>query len=166
MMKYVDFKEKERINRFIHENIDSYGFSWQWAADRLGWSVTTIRKHYDKDWYPEKYYKSAIKTTPIEKELEYSGLYLLAQQVVVDGKIINLIKVGQSKNLRKRLMSYQGMNPFAKCIDTIACVPDKLDAAEASYHKRLGVKNQRYGNTEWFICSDEEYNKWLQYKFM
>lgn len=165
-MKYVDPKEKERINKFIHENIKSFGFSWQWAADRLGWSVTTVRKYYDKEWYPEKYFKNPIKTTPVAKELEYSGLYLLAQQVVVDGKILNLIKIGQSTNLRKRLMSYQGMNPFAKCIDTLVCSPEKLNESETAYHKMLGAKNQRYGNTEWFICSDEEYNKWLQYKFL
>jgi hypothetical protein len=163
-MKYVRPKDKEKINEVARE-LDGLGkLTWDRLAQKTGWSATTVRKYYDKDWYPGKYFQKPMKKTAIPEGLEHPGVYLLAYQSVVDGKIVNLVKVGQSKNLKKRLSSYQGMNPFVKCIDTKFIPEEDLDAEEKFYHMVLGMKNVQYGGTEWFICSDEEYNYWINRK--
>lgn len=159
-MRYTTPKDIEHINEVARELGSRIDFSWKTLAAKTKWSETTVRKYYDKDWFPGKYYKKPIKVEHSNKDLEYAGLYMLAQQIVENGKIINLIKVGKSTNLRKRLDSYHGMNPFAKCIATKKVFKEDLDKCEKDFHLILGVKNTRYGNTEWFICSDEEYAKW------
>lgn len=163
-MKYVKPQDKEKINEIARELEKAGRFTWDRLAQKSGWSTTTVRKYYDKDWYPGKFFQKPMKIKPMPSDLEHPGIYLLAYQSVVDGKIINLVKVGQSKNLKKRLASYQGMNPFVKCIDTKFVLEEDLDSEEAFYHTVLGMKNVRYGNTEWFICSDEEYAYWSNRK--
>ena len=164
----VTYQEIENINEAVREmqRLMGWGFSWNRAASKLKRAPATIQKYFDEDWYPGKYYQKPKKVAKIPKELEHAGIYLLAQQVVVDGKIINLVKVGKSTNLCSRLASYQGMNPLAKCIDTLELYPEDLDRNEQSYHSLLGIKNKRYGNTEWFICDDAEYNYWTHYKLV
>lgn len=157
--------EIEKINKLGHEMNKTIFFSWQKLANKTGWSVTTVRKYYDKDWYPGKYYQEPIKIRTNYNELNnQAGIYLLAQQIIENNEILNLIKIGQSKNLKKRLNSYKGMNPFVKCIDTLSCDIDDLDQIEQAGHLLLGTKNKRYGNTEWFICTEEQYNYWLKHK--
>lgn len=163
-MNYVTPKDKEEINETIYNLKNTWSFSWANIAKRTGWSVTTVRNHYDENWFPGKYYKKPIPATAIFANRQ-PGVYLLAQQVVEDGKIINLIKVGKSTDLYKRLTSYKGMNPFAKCVDTLNCSEEELDKLEKDFHLLLGTKNQRYANTEWFICDDKQYNYWLENKF-
>lgn len=166
-MRCVLPQDKEKINQVAHElkEMYGYGFSFSQVARKTGWSETTVRKYFDKDWYPGKYFQMPIKTEKIPKTLEHPGLYMLSQQIVEDGHIINLIKVGQSTNLKKRLHSYQGMNPFAKCVDTMELLAEDLDEYEKAYHTMLGTKNKRYGQTEWFVCDDEQYNYWINKKF-
>lgn len=164
-MRYTTPKDIELINEIARELEEKSAFSWQKLASKSKWSISTVRKYYDKDWYPGKYFTKPKKIETISKELEYAGLYMLSQQIVDNGQIINLIKVGQSSNIQKRLMSYQGMNPFAKCIATKKLYEEDLDKWEKHYHLLLGINNIRYGNTEWFICTDDEYNKWQQKGF-
>ena len=166
MVKYVTPKEIEKINETVYEmkRLKGWTFSWSQAGSKLKRAPSTVQKYYDENWYPGKYYQKPVKVEKIPKTLDYAGIYLLAQQVVDNGKIINLVKVGKSLNLRNRLASYQGMNPMAKCIDTLELYPDDVDNVEKAYHMLLGHKNVRYGNTEWFICSDDEYQKWTHHK--
>ena len=89
---------------------------------------------------------------------------MLAEQIVENNKIINLLKTGQATNLKKRLNSYKGSNPFARCIDTLKCDKNDLNEIERLSHEILGMKNHRYGKTEWFICSDEQYEWWMKHK--
>lgn len=162
-MNYVTPKDIEKINELIVEMNRDWLHTWQWVADKSGWSISTVKKYYDKDWYPGKYYQKPIQTEKINYSHQ-SGIYLLAQQIFENGQVINLIKVGQSTNLDKRLKSYVGMNPFAKCIATKNYRSEDLNQVEELYHNFLGIKNRRYGNTEWFICDDEQYNWWLENK--
>ena len=164
-MRYTTPKDVEQINEVARELEENSAFSWKKLAAKTNWSETTVRKYYDKDWFPGKYFKKPLKAEAVSNELNYSGLYMLSQQIVDNGKILNLIKVGQSTNIQKRLTSYQGMNPFAKCIATKRLYEEDLNKWEKCYHLLLGTKNVRYGNTEWFICSDEEYQRWLQKGF-
>ena len=161
MVKYVNLKEKEHINEVVHEMKKYMGwmFSWTKAGLKLKRAPETVKRHYDKDWCPGKYFTKPTVSKKYSNDLEYAGLYLLAQQVINNGQIINLVKVGKSTNIKKRLLSYQGTNPFVKCISTLRVYEDDLDRMEKQYHALLGAKNSRYGNTEWFICSDEEYEK-------
>ena len=165
-MRCVTPKDQEKINRVAREMEKLRPlYSWGDLAKKVGWSATTVRRYYDDYWYPGKYYQEPIKLEPIRKELEYPGLYMLAQRIVEDDKIINLLKIGQSTNIKKRLASYRGSNPFAKLIDTRETYKEDLDEFEKQYHLLLGQKNQRYGNTEWFICSDEEFERWTKKGF-
>ena len=163
-MNYVTPKDREEINEIVHDLKKSITFSWAIAARRTGWSATTVRKYYDENWYPGKYFQKPVPAAKIKYNCK-PGLYLLAQQIVEDNQIIKLIKIGKSKCLYQRLNSYKGMNPFAKCIDIYNCSPEELDDLEKSYHIRLSAKNRRYANTEWFICTDEEFDYWSNYKF-
>ena len=164
-MRYVTPKDIEKINSLINEMQGTWSFSFNKVAKRTGWSETTVRKYYDKDWYPGKYFQTPIKTTQYSTELDHAGLYLLVERIVNENNvIINLVKVGQATNLKQRLDSYKGSNPFAKCIDTLQCHKDDLNELEHAYHQLLGMKNTRYGKTEWFICNDEQYNWWLENK--
>ena len=158
-------QEIERINKIGHElyNHSPYFFTWSKLANKTGWSTTTVRKYYDKEWYPGKYFKEKMKIEPVSNCLG-CGIYMLAQQVVENHKILNLIKVGKSKNLSSRLKDYVGMNPFAKCIDVFQCDVEDLDKLEKTYHMILGKDNRRYGNTEWFICDDKQFQYWLDNK--
>jgi hypothetical protein len=164
IMRCVTPKDQELINEIGHELKKRGQLTWSKLASKTGWSATTVSKYFDKNWSPGKYFQKPLKIQPIDIELAHSGLYLIAFQSIVDGKIVNLVKVGQSKNLKNRLASYQGMNPFVKCVDTKYVPQDELDAEEHFYHMLLGTKNTRYGNTEWFICDDEQYNYWTHRK--
>lgn len=162
-MRIVSYKDKEYINKIARklEKQCRY-FSWKDLADKTGWSTTTVKRHFDKDWYPGKYYQEPMEVKPLSKELEYPGIYMLAQRIIEDdGRVLNLIKVGQSINIKKRLNSYRTSNPFAKCIDTKEIFEEDLKEYEKEYHYLLGRDNTRYGNTEWFICDDEQYNYWI-----
>lgn len=158
-------QEIEKINKIGHElyNYSPYFFSWEKLARKTGWSATTVRKYYDKEWYPGKYFKDKIKAESISKDLG-CGIYMLAQRIVENDEILNLIKVGKSKNLTSRLKDYVGMNPFAKCVDTFQCDPEDVDDLEKTYHMLLGRNNHRYGNTEWFVCDESQYKFWLDHK--
>ena len=162
-MNYVTPKDQEEINEVIATSGHAWTFSWANIARRTGWSVSTVRKYYDPNWYPGKYYQKPISITNIHHNTK-PGIYLLAQQIVEDNQIINLIKIGKSKNIYERLNTYKGMNPFAKCIDILNCHEDELTELENLCHKYLGIKNRRYGGTEWFVCDDEEYQWWLKNK--
>ena len=163
-MRYVSAQDKEKINEIAYNMKDTYLFTWANLARKTGWSPTTVRNHYDKDWYPGKYYKKPVQTIQYSNDLEYPGIYLLGERIIEDDKIINLLKIGKGQNLKKRLDNYKGSNPFAKCIDTLRCDIDDLDEIERLGHEILKTKNHRYGKTEWFICSDEQYQWWMEHK--
>ena len=163
-MKYVGPQDVEKINKIAHHMRDKYYCSWRDIAQKTEWSITTVRKYYDKNWFPGKYYQEPIEIENINKELDYTGIYLMGQQIYEEGAIIHLIKVGKAINIRNRLSAYRTHNPFAKLIDTKKYDIKDLDKIEKTYHNLLGIKNKRYGNTEWFVCSEEEYNKWLKQK--
>lgn len=160
-MRFVTLKDQEEINRIAREmDRKKPYYSWSDLARKTGWSTSTVRRYYDENWEPGKYYQEPIKTKSIKEELAYPGLYMLGQRVLKDNKIINLIKVGQSTNIKKRLASYKGTNPYAELIDTREAYKEDLKELEKEYHFLLGIKNQRYNNTEWFVCTNEEYEYW------
>ena len=163
MDKCMTLKEIERLNRIIRKIEECNGEkSLAYIARSSGYPVETIKKYYDEKWYSNKYYQE----TDIDPEMVYgAGLYLLAQQIISDGKIINLLKIGQSKTLNQRLSSYKTTNPFARCIDILECKPEELTKLEHGYHVLLEQENERFRNTEWFVCDDEHYNYWLNHKF-
>ena len=164
-MRYVTPKDIEKINEVAHEMEGTWAFSFNKVANKTGWSVTTVRKYYDKDWYPGKYYQKPVKSKKYTNNLNYSGLYLLIQRIIDNyDNIINLVKVGQAHDLKQRLDSYKGSNPFATCIDVLPCHKDDLNELEKAYHMLLGTKNKRYGKTEWFICDDEQFEWWKEHK--
>lgn len=165
-MRLVNNKDKEHINKIARKlKKQCPYFSWKDLAVKTGWSTTTVRRHYDENWYPGKYFQEPIESRKISKDLEFSGLYMLAQRIIEDDKILNLIKVGKSNNIKQRLQSYKGTNPFAKCIDTREVFPEDLSEYEKEYHYLLGKDNIRYGNTEWFICNDEQFKYWTEKGF-
>lgn len=91
-----------------------------------------------------------------------SGLYLLAQVICITSRPNEkyfIIKVGKSQNLAKRIQSYRGMNPFATCIDTLEIVSNRVDETEIKYHMMLSKRYERQLNTEWYIVSEEEFEK-------
>ena len=152
-------REIEKINRSRRNFKDETPAQF---ARHMGYPYSTIKEVLDENWYPGKYYT--------ETEVDYdkylgSGLYFLIQQVIYDNEVLNLIKVGKSKDLQQRIKSYKGMNPFARCIDIFQCEPDRITALEQEYHKLLGEKNKRFENTEWFICNDEQYQYWINQTF-
>lgn len=91
---------------------------------------------------------------------EKPGLYLFCQIVSPchrPKEKFYIIKVGKSQNLNKRIQSYNGMNPFATCID-VKLLPSKdVDMMETKYHMQLNKKYLRQGGTEWFIVPEEDY---------
>ena len=163
-MKYVTQKDKEKINEIAHKKLQNIFYTWEDIAKSTGWSVSTVKKYYDKDWTPGKYFKGHIDLEKIPKNLAQPGLYMLAQQIIINGETINLIKVGKSLNLKRRLMEYNGMNPFVQVIDTRCYDKDEIGFWETKYHMTLNINNKRYGNTEWFVCDDEQYNYWINKK--
>ena len=49
--------DKEKINEVARELEKAGRFTWDRLAQKSGWSTTTVRKYYDKDWYPGKFFQ-------------------------------------------------------------------------------------------------------------
>ena len=89
-----------------------------------------------------------------------AGLYLLCQIVSpahLPSTRFYLVKVGKSTNLHKRVNAYNGMNPFASCVDYKRYPPSQVDNAEIRYHEKMEKKWTRQGNTEWFVVPESDY---------
>lgn len=72
-----------------------------------------------------------------------------------------LIKVGKSTNLKNRISSYKGMNPFAALIDIKLCPKSKLDDIESFWHNKLDKIGHCQNGTEWYIVPKFYYEKFL-----
>lgn len=165
MSNAVTYDELETINYAIYMRKKDYTMTWNDVADLTGRSITTVKKYYDKNWFPGKYaQKEPVKDTRDFNKLEYPGVYMLTQQVIEDNKVLNLIKVGKSTNIRKRLDSYKTSNPTAKVIDTQKCHIGDIDKLEKVYHTFLSHRGKKYKNTEWFVVNDEYYEYFLSHK--
>lgn len=100
---------------------------------------------------------------------ETSGLYMLSQIIcnpTNPEEQLYLIKVGKSTNLKQRIRSYKGANPFAKCIAYKKLPRSQIDKAEIKAHIFLGnKKGTRCNNTEWYAVSDHHYIQFLKFGF-
>lgn len=98
-----------------------------------------------------------------------SGLYMLAEIVSPANRPNEqyyLIKIGQSTNLKNRINSYKGMNPFACCIDTLLCPSKDLDALELYWHDKLaGFGGHSQAGTEWYVMPKDRYEKLIELGF-
>ena len=98
--------------------------------------------------------------------IDKSGIYLMGQiaKEINTSQEIYMIKIGQSKNLRKRISQYKTVNPYCKCIDTI--ISDNYNSLEKQYHKKIkSINGTQIDNTEWYIVSKTLFEKCLKYGF-
>ena len=100
---------------------------------------------------------------------ETAGLYMLGQIICNPEnpeEQFFLIKVGKSTNLKQRIRSYEGANPFAKCISYIKLPKSQIDKAEVKAHVLLGnMKGTRCNGTEWYAMSEHHYIQFLKFGF-
>ena len=98
-----------------------------------------------------------------------SGLYMLAEKIMpfnFTEEIIYLIKIGQAKNLYRRINEYKGMNPGAQCISFMPVHQAFLSDAEKDWlaffqHKHVLIN----GTKEWFMVSKEDYEQYCKLGF-
>lgn len=96
----------------------------------------------------------------------YSGLYLIGSVYLNPrtNKPLYFVKVGQSKNLEKRVNQYYTYNPFFKFIDFVLVDSKKLLKEEKSYHELLSQKC-KWGTGEWFVVEEKAYFNLVEYGF-
>lgn len=165
-MRYVTPKDIERINEIVYQfKSQNQLFFWTDIGKMTGWSANTARKYYDKDWYPQKYYKTETISLSQNKYSCEPGLYMLKNIQIINEETKYLIKVGKSINLNKRITSYVGANPFAICVSTILCPREDLSTKEKEYHMVLQTMGHRCGNTEWFSLPKDKFDYICEHGF-
>lgn len=95
---------------------------------------------------------------PITKIPSYSGLYLIGSVYLnqCTNKPLYCVKIGQSKNLERRINQYYTYNPIFKLIDYIPIDSKNLLKKEKSYHEILS-RRSKWSTGEWFIIEKDTY---------
>ena len=88
-----------------------------------------------------------------------SGIYLIGEVSYEDDTqyLVHKVKVGQGKNLLKRLNTYTTYTTSIKLFDTLRVHPIMLDTEEERYQNILEQYGWHIGNTEWFVISEQNY---------
>ena len=95
-----------------------------------------------------------------------SGLYLIGSIYLNQhtNELLYSVKIGQSKNLKRRINQYYTYNPFFKLLDYIYVNPKNLLKEEKDYHRILGVRS-KWSSGEWFIVEEDIYLKLVKNGF-
>lgn len=93
--------------------------------------------------------KFAGSYSRVEKAMIMRAMYRTCQTYFVVSADANMLKIGQTKNLKKRLAALQGASPVP--LEVRANVPF-TERLEGALHEAL-AKHRHHG--EWFVYSDE-----------
>lgn len=132
----------------------------------------TEKEIIEKTFQIQKQFKNVQSVFPLHNEIDVpktSGLYMLAEKIMpfdFNEEVIYLIKIGQGKNLQRRLNQYKSMNPGAQCIAFTLIHQVFLNDMEKDW---LSFFENRYpsidGTKEWFMVPKEDYERYCKFGF-
>lgn len=88
-----------------------------------------------------------------------SGIYLIGEANYEEDnqRLVFKVKVGQGKNLYKRLSTYITYTTSVKLFDTLNVYEPMLNNQEEKYQSILDRYGWKIGNTEWYVISEQNY---------
>lgn len=99
-----------------------------------------------------------------------AGLYLMAQiaaDPIHPTELVYCIKIGKSKNIRKRIQSYSTMAPLNACLYAYGTFGMDIDKEEKKWHERMEQFFPRTNGdkNEWFFLPAADYYGFIKNGF-
>ena len=127
--------------------------------------INIYRENLKNNW--STIYQKAINPENIP---EKPGIYLMAQiaaNPLDPSDLYYCIKIGKSKNLKRRVLSYATTAPFNRCVAAYVCPEFRLIEEEQKWHRELEKCFPRTNGekSEWFFVPAIDYYGFLKNNF-